>query len=98
MFDTNFVTSYLRGMKNVTVTMDEEVAQWARVHAAQQGKSVSRMIGELVERHRREQEGYEISLRRFLARERGPIGADSPRRPSRDELHDRGDESWARER
>jgi predicted CopG family antitoxin len=85
-------------MKNVTVTMDEEVAQWARVHAAKQGKSVSRMIGELLVRHRREQEGYEVAMRRFLTRERGPIGLDSTERPSREELHDRGGASWARER
>lgn len=98
VFDTRFVRYLIRGMKNVTVSMDEEVAQWARVHAAKQGKSVSRMIGELVERHRREQEGYEIAMRRFLSRERGAIGGGTRERPSRDELHDRGRGSWASER
>jgi len=34
-------------MKNVTITLDEETAAWARVHAAKQNMSVSRMIGEM---------------------------------------------------
>lgn len=33
-------------MKNVTITLDETVAQWARVEAAKAGKSLSRWIGE----------------------------------------------------
>src|SRR5687767_12864412 len=33
-------------MKNVTITLDEAVAQWARVEAAKAGKSLSRWIGE----------------------------------------------------
>jgi hypothetical protein len=33
-------------MKNVTITLDEKVAHWARVEAAKAGKSLSRWIGE----------------------------------------------------
>lgn len=33
-------------MKNVTITLDEAVAKWARVAAARAGKSLSRWIGE----------------------------------------------------
>jgi hypothetical protein len=33
-------------MKNVTITLEETVAQWARVEAAKAGKSLSRWIGE----------------------------------------------------
>jgi hypothetical protein len=32
-------------MKNVTITLDETVAQWARVEAAKAGMSLSRWIG-----------------------------------------------------
>jgi hypothetical protein len=35
-------------MKNVTISMDEETAAWARVEAAKQGKSLSRYVGELL--------------------------------------------------
>ena len=50
-------------MKNITVTLDEKTAAWARVHAAKQGKSVSRLLGELLQQHMaaqplRQQRGY----------------------------------------
>ena len=39
-------------MKNVTITLDEKVAQWARVEAAKAGKSVSRFVGDLLAERR----------------------------------------------
>ena len=44
--DTKFVLHYIFVMKNVTITLDEEVARWARVMAAEQNTSVSRLVGE----------------------------------------------------
>jgi hypothetical protein len=35
-------------LRNVTVTLDEEVAQWARIEAARRDTSVSRLLGELL--------------------------------------------------
>ena len=35
-------------MKNVTITLDEEVARWARIIAAEQNTSVSRLVGEML--------------------------------------------------
>ena len=37
-------------MKNVTITLDEQTAVWARVYAARHDTSVSRLIGEMLER------------------------------------------------
>src|SRR5882762_7765411 len=39
---------YYIQMKNITVTLDEETAAWARTYAAQQNKSLSRYLGELL--------------------------------------------------
>ena len=39
-------------MRNVTITLDEELAKWARVQAATQSKSLSRMIAELLQQQR----------------------------------------------
>ncbi len=39
-------------MKNVTVTLDEEIARWARVEAAKAGKSLSRWISDRLEREK----------------------------------------------
>ncbi len=36
-------------MKNVTVTVEEEVLEWVRVKAARDNASVSRYLGQLVE-------------------------------------------------
>ena len=78
-------------MKNVTVALPEDVARWLRVRAAEDDRSVSRWLAELVERIRSQDDGYEISMERFLARAREPRALEwiDGRRPARDELHDR---------
>ena len=35
-------------LRNVTVTLEEDVAQWARMEAARRDTSVSRLLGELL--------------------------------------------------
>ena len=35
-------------LRNVTVTLEEEVAKWARIEAARRDTSVSRLLGELL--------------------------------------------------
>jgi hypothetical protein len=35
-------------LRNVTVTLEEEVARWARIEAARRDTSVSRLLGELL--------------------------------------------------
>ena len=35
-------------LRNVTVTLEEEVAEWARIEAARRDTSVSRLLGELL--------------------------------------------------
>jgi hypothetical protein len=35
-------------LRNVTVTLEEDVARWARIEAAKQDTSVSRLLGELL--------------------------------------------------
>ncbi len=39
-------------MKNVTVTMDDELAGWARVEAAKRGRSLSRFLAETLAERR----------------------------------------------
>jgi len=35
-------------LRNVTVTLEEDVAQWARIEAARRDTSVSRLLGQLL--------------------------------------------------
>lgn len=75
-------------MKNVTVTLSEDAAQWARVWAARNATSVSRMLGDML-RLRMEQDGeYDAAMRGYLG--------EKPRRlktvggyPKRTDLHER---------
>ncbi|WP_411281604.1 CopG family transcriptional regulator [Gemmatimonas sp.] len=78
-------------MGNVTVTLEEDVARWARIRAAQLDISVSRVRGDLLQEQRRRRVTYETEMRKFLAREHRAIDADGSAYPSRDPLHDRTD-------
>jgi hypothetical protein len=75
-------------MKNVTVTLDEETARWARIEAAHRDMSVSRLIRELLHEHMRAQTTYEEARHRYLTR--GPSALKhAGSYPAREELHDR---------
>ena len=75
-------------MKNVTVTMEDTVADWARVEAARRNTSVSRMIGEMLSDKMRHDDAYERAMRHWLSRDR-PWMSDGEY-PAREEAHDRG--------
>jgi hypothetical protein len=74
-------------MHNVTVTLDEEVARWARVRAAERNVSLSRFLGELLEDEKRKEDAYASAMTRFLSRPRRALGGG--KYPSREELYDR---------
>jgi len=76
-------------MKNVTITLDEETAVWARVQAARQDMSLSRMVGEMLQQRMRESVEYEESMRRFLARAPVKLKRGRARYGGREATHDR---------
>ena len=53
-------------MKNVTVRMEDPVAEWARVEAARRNTSVSRMVGEMLAEKMRHDDAYERAMREAL--------------------------------
>jgi hypothetical protein len=75
-------------MKNVTVTLDEKTAAWARVYAARRNMSLSRFLGEILHEKMRESREYEDAMRRFFAIRPRNLSAGEAY-PSRDELYDR---------
>ncbi len=77
-------------MKNVTITLDEKAAAWARKHAARNNMSLSRFVGELLEKTMRESREYERAMRQYLAREAAPLKRGRNHYPSREKLYDRG--------
>jgi hypothetical protein len=76
-------------MKNVTITLDEKVFAWARVHAAQRGISVSRLVSEALAARMRELRDYNEAMRRYLSKKPVKLKAAGERYPERDELHER---------
>ena len=76
-------------MKNVTITLDEEVARWARVQAAERNTSVSRLVGELLRQYMKDEEAYSSAMKRYLARKPERLKRRDERYPKRDETHER---------
>lgn len=76
-------------MKNVTITLDEETAAWARVYAAKRDMSVSRFVGELLRERMRDARAYDEAMRRYLSRRPFKLRGAAQRYPTREELHDR---------
>ena len=77
-------------MKNITVTLDAATAAWVRVHSAKQGKSVSRLLGEILQSHMRDTHEYEEAYRRFKSIKPFDFEWVGGQRPTREELYDRG--------
>lgn len=83
--DTKFVLLWL--MKNVTITMDDTVADWARVEAARRNTSVSRLVGEMLTEKMRHDDGYERAMNEWLQRK--SFGKSDGKYPSREETYQR---------
>jgi hypothetical protein len=77
-------------MKNVTVTLDEDVALWARVWAARNDTSVSRILGEILRERMLQEEGYAAAMHQFLSVPPRVLKT-SGGYPSRAEIHERHD-------
>ena len=74
-------------LRNVTVTLEEKVALWARVEAARQDTSVSRLLGDILKERMKANDSYEAAMGRELARK--PFLKTDGKYPSREEIHDR---------
>ena len=75
--------------RNVTLKLDAELLKHARVLAAEQGSSMSRMLAEKLEEVVRERGGYDRARKRALTRLRVGMDLGWTRPASRDELHAR---------
>jgi hypothetical protein len=76
-------------MKNVTITLEEEVARWARIEAAKRDTSLSRLVAELLEEKMRREEGRRAARDRFFSIQPRTLREPGSSLPTREELHDR---------
>jgi len=65
-------------MKNVTITMEDAVAEWARLEAARRNTSVSRLVGEMLAEKMRHDDAYERAMQDWLSRERSWQSSGAP--------------------
>lgn len=56
----------IKAMRNITVTMEESVADWARMEAARRNTSVSRLIGEMLAEKMQRTDRYQRAMREAL--------------------------------
>ena len=75
-------------LKNLTITVDEEALRWARRQAADKGTSVSKLVGEMLEREMRQTDLYWQAYERWKKLKPIP-GLDASRRLNREEVHER---------
>lgn len=78
-----------RRLRNVTITLDEETARWARVEAARRDTSVSKLLGEILRAKMHQEAKYESARQTYLAQAPGIHRRPNQPLPSREELHDR---------
>ena len=76
-------------MRNVTITLDEGTAAWARVQAAERDMSLSRFISELLQERRRHSREYEEAYRGWRAEKPFNLKGSWKPYPKREELYDR---------
>ena len=76
-------------MKNVTVTLEEDVARWARVWAAKQDSSVSKILGETLKEKMQQERRYARAQAAYFARPAQPLKKVRQKYPKREELYER---------
>lgn len=76
-------------MRNMTITLTEELALWLRERAAEQDRSVSSWLAQLIEGIKLQEDDYQSAMERALAIKPRPAEWIEGHRPAREELHDR---------
>ena len=76
-------------MRNLTIKVEEDVARWAKIYAAEKNTSVSRMLGEFLAEMKEQREGYQAAMKRFLAQEPFLMSKPGEKYPTREEIHER---------
>ena len=79
---TNYVA------KNVTIKISDQAALWARRKAAEENSSVSRLVGEMLERQMTLTDSYWQAFEHWKSN-RPLAGAGAAQRMSREEVHQR---------
>jgi hypothetical protein len=77
----------MRKLKNLTITLEADVARWARIEAARRETSVSRYLGKVLKEQMDNKGRYEVARQRSLKRK--PFLKSDGRYLSREDAHER---------
>ena len=75
-------------MKNVTITLEENVAKWAKVWAAKHDTSLSRMLGNELKTKMKLDLDYDRAKESFLFKKPQLLSSPGDKYPSRESLYD----------
>ncbi|MCY4281787.1 MAG: hypothetical protein OXE03_02550 [Gammaproteobacteria bacterium] len=87
--DTKSAFHYPCAAKNITITLPKNVVPWLRVQAAESGRSVSRWLAHLLEETKRQDDDYDIEMKRYLALKPEKLNENGAPCPPRDSHYDR---------
>lgn len=75
---------------NVTISLESEVARWARIRAAERNTSMSRYVGEMLREQMAHEDEYERAMNAYLS-STARIEFEDPSvpYPKREELYER---------
>ena len=79
--------------QNITVSLDRDLVRTGRLIAAQQGTSLNRMLRLELERISRNAKQYDTAKQKTIAAIKKGFHSGMDRYPSRDELHESGEET-----
>jgi hypothetical protein len=74
-------------MKNVTISLDEQTVEWAKLAAAKQSKSLSRYIGDLLQTHLKEAGSYERAMHAWFNNRAMFLSEPGGVYPTREEIY-----------
>ncbi|KAB2642358.1 MAG: hypothetical protein DVB26_02825 [Verrucomicrobia bacterium] len=76
-------------MKNVTITLPDEVALHARIWAAEADTSLSGFLSRMLSERMERESGYQLAQENFLSRQAVSLQQERQPYPKRADLHDR---------
>jgi hypothetical protein len=76
-------------IKNLTITVDESALRWAKRRAADLDTSVSRLVGDLLEKEMRSGDASLQAFERFAQRSKKGFALNAANRLSREQANER---------
>ena len=86
------VSAKSRTLRDVAITLEEDVAEWARIEAAKRDTRVSKLVGEMLREKRLQSDQYHAAYLLYLRMQDVPLPKrvnDEPARTRREDCYDR---------